>query len=510
MAKPRSGRHVKGVGAALASTRRPVGDSAPLHPEVLPWTETSPTRARRRSGIDGLLNAISGAGTSRDKRSATGYIRCELGQQELDHIYSASWLAGNIVDIPAGDMVRAGWTRTWDGYDKDQDSVTKVCLAEKDFGVRSKFHEALKWARKDGGSAVVIGIRNENPSTPLNPNAIRKGALQYLHVLDRWRIYPSGKIDRDVNSPNLGNPLTYMIAESAVEVHWTRVIRFFGRRMPYFIRLHQNHWGDSVLIRIIEAVKNFEGGDAAVSALMQEAKVDVHFMEGLAELLSGENGDAKVQERLLISQVAKSVWQTLVLNGGAIGGTPGGGDRFEQKQVNFANIDKIQERLSVTVCGAARIPATILYGESPGGLNANGEHTEKNYYNSISADQEEGLAPQLNQLDQVLIPSILGVMPENYELSFNPLFQMDPVQRSTIDKTRMDTLVLGLKEGVWNEEFVARQVHADGTFSVMEESDVEWAKGVNAPDPDATDKPTPDDPSEPEEDDDPPPGDSGV
>lgn len=430
-------------------------------------------------GLDGLINVISGMGTARDKRSSTGYFRTLLTRIDLDNMYTGSAIAGCIVDMPADDMTRMGWTRTWDGVDKDQDSVKKVRLAEKRFRLKPKVKEAVKWGRLYGGAAIVIGIKNDLLSKPLRVETVKKGSLQYLHVLDRWRIFPTGRVDTDENSPNFGEPLTYMIAESSIEVHWTRVVRFGGRKLPYFERQRMNWWDDSVLQRIVETVKNFDASEAALASMMYEACVDVHYMEGLVKMLGAPGGEEKVAQRLLTAQTSKSVWKTLVLDGGEKGQ---GGDKFEQKEITFAGVDKVLDRLATSVAGAGGIPVTMLFGESPGGLNAKGEHSERGYYNRIAADQEEFVGPQLDQIDEVLIRSTLGVMPENYERTFNSLWQMDAKEQAEIEKLQAETMEIHLRNGVITEGLAARELKARGTYRAMEKKDVALADGMSEPD----------------------------
>lgn len=481
MKKPRAGRHVDSATSALARTNRPVVDAE----------HVAQHSARVAHGMDGLLNVIAGLGTSRDKRMATTYTRCVLTQFDLDNIYSSSWVAGRIVDMPAHDMVRAGWTRTWDGVDDDQSSVKLVSTAEKHICLKRAVHDALKWGRLYGGAAIIIGLRGEDLSLPLRPEAVRKGSLQYLHVLDRHRIFPTGRVDK-VPGPHMGEPLSYRIAESSIEVHWSRAVRFGGRRMPYWVRQRSNWWDDSVLQRVVETVKNFDASEASAASLMYEASVDVHFMEGLAKILATDGGEAAISKRIETAQLSKSIWRTLVLDGGLNGQ---GGDKFEQKQINFQGVEKIIERLAASVAGAADIPVTLLFGESPGGLNANGDHSQQGYFARISAEQESELGPQLDILDEVLIRSTLGVMPKNYERTFNSLWQMDDKEQAEIEKLRAERDAIYLREGVVTENLVARQLYAVRTYTAMERSDVDLAgepkDDLGEPDPN---EPDPNDP----------------
>lgn len=475
MSKPRARRHVKRTADALAMTTTPLGGREPV--EYLAPRARVDRVATLAKGLDGLINVIAGLGTSRDKRTGSFYCRTPMDRFALDETYTASGLAGRIVDLPVGDMMRVGWTRTWDGYDKDQNSVKAVERAEKYFQVKPSLFEAATWGRLYGGATILMILRGENLMTPLNLATVRRGSLQNLQVLDRWRIYPSGKIDKDLNSPNFGKPLTFRIAESSVEVHWSRVVVFGGRLTPYFVKNHglNQGWDDSVLQRVIDTVKNFDGAEAAAASMIYEASTDIHFMEGLADILSKKDGEAKIEKRLLAAQMAKGVWKTLVLDGGKNGQ---GGDKYERKEMTFTGVEKVMDRLALTVSVSAGMPMTTLFGESPGGMNATGEHSQQNWDDAVDAMRDTYLAPGLDRVDDVLIRSTLGRMPENYVRTFNPLRQVDPDEAAKIAKAWAETDKIYFDMGAITAAGVARENKSRGTYRTQEDADIKLIESM--------------------------------
>jgi uncharacterized protein len=464
MKKPRAPRKVSRASDALAVTLEPIADAKPSAERVA-------RVGRIATGLDGLFNVIAGLGTRRDKRTRSHYCRVTMQRQDLDEAYTASGLAGRIIDLPVGDMMRVGWKRTWDGVDKDQNSVKAVELAEKNFGVKPTLTEAMTWGGLYGGAAVVIILRGENLSTPLNLATVRKGSLQNLQVLDRYRIQPSGKVDKDLNSPNFGKPLTYLVAESSVEIHWSRVVVFGGQLTPYFVKNYgmNQGWDDSRLQRVIETVKNFDGAEAAIATMVYEASVDIHYMDGLATMLAKPDGEALVEKRLLTAQESKGVWKTLVIDGGKAGV---GGDKYERKEMTFAGVEKVMDRLALTVAVSAGMPITTLFGESPGGLNSTGDHSQQNWDDSVDAMRDTYLAPGLDRIDEVLIRSTLGGMPKNYVRTFEPLRQMNPEQAATIAKLWAETDKIYYDMGAITALGVARENKSRGTYKTQEDADL--------------------------------------
>lgn len=467
-------RKVSRAADALARTVVPLADAAPS--TGLSPVERLDRLAHRSGALDGLINVIAGLGTRRDKRTGSSYCRTNLTRWDLDETYSASGLAGRIVDLPVGDMMRVGWTRTWDGVDKDQSSVKAVENAEKNLGLRDAVTEAMTWGRLYGGCALLMLIKGQTSPqallTPLDLNTIRKGSLLGFQVLDRYRIEPSGKIDKDMSNPrHLGQPLTYRIAESSVEVHWSRVVIFGGRLTPYFVKQNgiNNGWEDSVLQRVIDTVKGFDAAEAAAATMVYEATVDVHYMDRLREELAKPNGEQLIEKRLLVAQQSKGVWKTLVLDGGKDGV---GGDKWERREMTFTGVEKVMDRLALTVSVSAGMPLTTLFGESPGGLNSTGEHSQQNWDDAVDSMRDTYLAPRLDRIDDVLVRSVLGRMPANCQRTFSPLRQMTDEQRATIAKLWAETDKIYFDMGAITAVGVARENKARGTYKTQEDSDL--------------------------------------
>ena len=103
-----------------------------------------------------------------------------------------------------------------------------------------------------------------------------KGGLRYLHNLSRYEIV-SGPLCRDPTSPYFGEPEYYTLAASTaggVQIHPSRVVPLVGLERLETSRA-VDCWGDSVLQRIYDAVRNTAASSQGLAALVQEAKIDV-------------------------------------------------------------------------------------------------------------------------------------------------------------------------------------------------------------------------------------------
>lgn len=419
--------------------------------------------------MDGLTNVVAGLGTSRDKRSYSTYV-ATLAQSpwDLENIFRQSWLGRRIVTTVADDMTREKAKLDWDGYDDDEGGAQAIERAESAFGFWDKVNCALQWGRLYGGCVILMVIKGDKDlSQPLDVGRLGKDSLQLLHVLDRRRIVPGSVIEDDLSSPNFGLPRFYDVAESFVSVHWSRIVRFGGQKLPYFVWQQNQYWDDSVLQAPLDSIKNYDTATGAVAAMMWEANVDV-LKTALTEQLSQPGGEAAVETRLVNAMTLKSINHTLVIDKES--------EEFEQKQYAFGGIHDVILNFVMDVCGAADIPATRLFGMSPAGLNATGESDLRNYYDHVSSRRETALRPQLMRLYEVLVRSTLGSMPENFKLTFPPLWQVSDKEEAEIGKIRAETDEIYRSGGVLTEGAIARELLDRGTYRTIDDVDVQLAK----------------------------------
>jgi len=421
------------------------------------------------TGTDSLINLMAGLGTSRDKRTSSSYeVYVPRNIFELQNAYGSSWLASRIVQTPADDMTREWISHSWEGQDDDENGVQELKEAETTFRVRHQVNQALRNARLFGGSVIVIGIKGQaDTSKPLDLNTVKKDSLDYMHVFDRWRIAPSGKRTEELSSPNFGLPDEYVLAESGSNVprvHWTRVIRFNGRPLPYFLWQQNGMWDESELAHILDNIKDYDATKAGIASMVWESCVDIIKTTGLAQKLATAGGEKDIMNRYLLAAQQKSYNRMLLIDKDK--------EDYTQKNITFAGVNDVLMRMMIDICGAADIPTTRLFGQSPAGMTATGESDTRNYYDHIASKQETQLRPQLDRLYSVLVRSTFGSMPKNFKIDFNPLWQVSDKERGEIDKNWADMVTALITDGVITEELAAKELLERRTFRTQEDSDV--------------------------------------
>lgn len=387
--------------------------------------------------LDTLRSLVTGLGTAKDKNTTLAYVFTPITQAELVAMHRSDWLAHKVVNIIPNDM-----TREWRDWQAEGDQIEAIEAVEKLplINLQSKVALAMQKARLFGGAVLFIGIRGQSPSEPLDLNRVGKGSLEYLHLLHRHEV-SVGSIIKDVTSPYYGEPEYYQINGSTgatVKAHPSRMVRFVGAPVLDETSNAEPGWGDSVLQIVYDAVQNATSVQQHIAALIPEAKTDVIYMPGLSSILKNSGTTQQLTDRFTYANTAKSLFNMLLLEGNGANGDKAMGEKWEQKQINFAQLPELAQQFLQIAAGAADIPVTRLLGQSPSGMNATGESDIRNYYDNISARQRAELSPALHRLDEVIIRSALGSRPTEIYFEWSPLYTMSEKEQAEIFKTKAD------------------------------------------------------------------------
>jgi phage-related protein (TIGR01555 family) len=377
---------------------------------------------------DSLTNLVSRMGTERDKAASSYYAAPLLDDVQLLHAYRGAWLPRKIVDIPALDSCR-----NWRNWQAEGDQIEKIEAEEKRLNLRAKVLEARIKARLWGGCAIHIGVGDTNLAQPLDVERVKTAGIKHLTVLSRRQI-SAGEIDRDVESEFYGRPKVYKLTSGdkvQVEIHPSRLAIFAGNPQPdiELVASTDLAWGDSVLMAVLDAIKQADSTAANIASLVFEAKIDIVRVPQFMASLKDEGYKQRLLERFTLAATAKGINGTLILDKE---------EEYETKSANFSTLPDILDRFLQIVSGAADIPATRLLGQSPAGMNATGISDMKNYHDRIAAMQAVEMTPAMHRLDEALIRSALGSRPPEIYYEWAPLEQMSEKERAEIFKAKAD------------------------------------------------------------------------
>ncbi len=392
---------------------------------------------------DGYHNLMSRLGVPGFDRAASGrYGVAVLDQGQLEAAYRSSWLTRKVHDLPPYEMTRAG--RAWQ---TDDDNIELLEAAEKKYKLWPLLFKALVTARLHGGAAIVMGVLGAGShDQPLDPERVKQGGLRYLALFSRHQLTAPEGFDLDPESDYFNAPKMWEIKGArgnTVKVHPSRVLTFHGTPMaPGMVGISQldSYWGDPLLASIKTAIDNAESTQAAVATLLHELKQDAVFIPKLAEKMATAEKEAQLARRVEALSTFKSLFNTLLFDGGDGSKEGVGGERWETRQLSFAQMPELLREFVGIVAGAADIPVTRLMGQSPGGMQSTGKGEQVDFNRGINAKQSFEIAPVLEKLDPVLLRSALGTFDPEIYYEFAPLAEPDPAEAATIEKTEAETI----------------------------------------------------------------------
>jgi phage-related protein (TIGR01555 family) len=422
---------------------------------------------------DGLANVLTGRGTQVDRASHNFWVHMPLTADQIEAAYRSSWLMAKIVDLVPMDMVRE-----WREWEASSEEVKKIEEAERRLKVSDAILTGLIYGRL-GGGVVILGSGTDMAAPLRNGDK-----LLYVKALPRQRI-SLGDMDWDVDSENFGEPGWFTLAGTRAQnrIHPSRVIVFKGERVPGLVGVTADDafWGDSIIDRVNQAVKNANTATDGFATLIDEAKIDVFRFSQMADTLLQPDGDAKVQRRVELTSQGKSTHRAIFLDKE---------DEWETRQLTWAGMPDMIKTYLAIVAGAADIPATRLLGKSPDGQNATGESDEKNYRSGIRTRQLMQLRPALDKLDALLLPTA-GV-PLDLTYSFCELDAPTEKEQAEIDKLEAETVELYASSGLIPTSALAKSVQARMVESERwPELKDELAKAPEIPDVDPANEPDP-------------------
>lgn len=354
--------------------------------------------------LDGLKNVVANLGTGRDKAASSFYADNDVSAHDLLTFYRNSWLASRIVNTPAKDA-----TRKWRRWRADVDQINKIEAEEKRLKVKKRTNEALISARLYGWSAIYMNTDESDQSKPLRPGK----EIRSLVLLNRDQVNPK-EIVRDINSEYMGKSEFYTLQNNGrpVDIHASRLVILEGNFIPRESGSNEIG-GDSVLKSTFEAIRNADSTMSNIASLVFESKVDVFKFKGFAQMLE-QHKDNDVIRRLTLQAAMKGNNGAVVLDGD---------DEYEQKNASFAGLPDVALKFFEYVSGAAEMPVTRLFGRAIAGLSGNGDGDERTYYDNITQMQENEIQPALSVLDDCIIHSALGSVPNNVYYEWAPLRQ---------------------------------------------------------------------------------------
>lgn len=426
---------------------------------------------------DGFQNFAArlglGAGSQQDQ-STYGFDFLSRDRLKLEAMYRSSWIVGQVVDVVAEDMTREGINIR--GLDDPKDAeLIQAKLDELE--IWNEITNVIKWGRLYGGAIAVMLVDGQNVSTPLNIDTVSKDQFKGLMVLDRWLVQPTLQDLVTEYGPDFGMPKYYdVIADSLglsnQRIHYSRIIRFDGVDLPYWQRIAENLWGQSVIERLLDRLVAFDSTTTGIAQLVYKAHLRTYKVKGLRSIIAA---GGKALDGLVKQMEHIRLWQS---NEGMT--LMDAEDVFEAHSYSFSGLDAVLLQFGQQLSGASQIPLVRLFGQSPAGMNATGESDLSNYYDNINQQQERRMRTGLGKLLKIVSLSALGKkLPDSFNFDFASLWQMDDVQKADVATKITDAVCKAEDQGLITQKIALKELRQSseitGIFSNITDNDIEAA-----------------------------------
>lgn len=274
---------------------------------------------------------------------------------------------------------------------QDANLSNKIKMAIDDYDLIRKAEQADIFARNYGGCAIVMDIDDgREPELPLDINNIK--SINSLDVVDRRFLHP---VDYNYQEPkvySIQNPFSDSVS---VNYHASRMIIFRGPLTDIYEKAKRQMWDISVHDLVAKVLADFHGAYGSTLALLSRSNQAVYKIEGLSQMLSGENA-ADLKARLEIADIYRSVYNAICIDTK--------GEEFEYKTANLSGFSDILNNMFIRMAAAADMPVTVLMGQSPAGLSATGESDLRLWNSSVKKHQRD-LKPNFEKFIKILLAS---------------------------------------------------------------------------------------------------------
>ena len=347
--------------------------------------------------IDSWANVFTGLGTKgRDKRLSTiyqpDYI---LDENQLNALYRGDGIARRIVDLTVRELTRKGF--------KIEGDTDGIILKEfNSIGAMKAVRELLRWSRIHGGAIGVMGLDDsQDLEEPLNEEAFRR--LRFITVFDRWRVrIATTDYYLDPNEEKYGKPKLYTVnpiitgtvgADTRFRVHESRVLRMDGEEVPLRVRQNNQGWGDSIYQACYERLRALGSVFAGVELIIEDFYQAIIKIDGLSQLIASGKSSL-VTDRLQLLDMSKHIANIQILDEN---------EDYSKHSTTVAGLPQLMDRFVLGLSAATSIPVTLLMGQSPAGLKATGESDIRNWYDAVSALQEDKLTPIVQRIVDLIM-----------------------------------------------------------------------------------------------------------
>lgn len=426
---------------------------------------------------DGYSNMLNKYGTAQDNSTAYQYNQEIISNDlELIRLYEGNGLFTKIIDRPSEEAVKHGFDINY-----GDESIAEYVDDRMDaLELEEKFSTAEKWARLYGGSIIVMLVDDgRGLEEPLDWNNVR--SIEELRVFERAIVQPDYSsmyhfhfMDTLNSKKKFGEPEYYQVFSiyGYFCVHRSRCLIFRNGRLPeQTTNAIYRYWGIPEYVKIKRALRECITSHEDGVKLLERSVQAIYKMKNLANMLSTEDGENKVLQRLQVIDMARGILNSIAIDTD--------GEDYDFKTLQMSGIKDVIDATCNMLSAVTDIPQTILFGRSPAGMNSTGESDFENYYNMVENIQKQNMkANARTVIDLILKQGALeGVIPEvpKYKMKFAALWSMSDTEKANVEQTKAQTeytkaqtAQIYMDSNVLDPSEVRKSLASEGEFEIEE------------------------------------------
>jgi len=372
----------------------------------------------------------------------------------LCNYYKSNGFVTAVVDMPVADAFRDGGFDI-DSKTLDEEEIDLLMQTMHNEGDIEVLKDCLRWGRLYGGGLVMVNC-NQQTDTPFNPATIYNKDVEF-YALDRWQCMANGSSMQTAKTFTLQD---LAIEENSLTIDKSRLFIFTGKNLPYYLRNQLQGWGASVLESVVPQLDQYLKANRVILELLDEAKIDILKIMGMADLLLSADGEQAVKKRVEIASAEKNYKSTLVMDKE---------DEYEQKQIHFGSIDSILEKIFLLICSSLRIPYSKIFGKGANGLGTGADLDIENYNAMVTSDIRVPAYKILREMIKIRCYQLFGRDIPDLVIKWKPLRVLSDIEEQQIRTNKINSYVSLLQTGVLNKKQVAEQLNKDEIILFSEE-----------------------------------------
>lgn len=362
-------------------------------------------------------------------------------QRHLRDLWLGDGLGGRIVELPADEMTREGGeVNLGDGEEWDEpERLIRAHLDEAN--VWGKLAKAKKFERAYGGGGLIMSIDDGMPwDQPVDINRIQ--SVKGLIPATPDQLMAVSYYDDPAKADTCGRPALYRWQPGSLRVrlpgggsliHESRIIAFTGLEVDDDRLVENLGWGDSVLGRCEERLRDTASALAGVGVGLQNFSQDVISMMNLAAELAKPDGMARVQNRVRHMRLQKSMLGAVLIDTQ---------ESFTRQGIPMTGVADALTQFANFLSATTGMPVPILMGYSAVGLGDTSATLLRVWHDWLRAEQKNSLRPALNKYLRLLLRSKQGptggIEPPKWEIVFAPLERPTPAEEDQRRKNQME------------------------------------------------------------------------